>query len=102
MLDDAQALRRKEWKRGEPGKDMPRQYSTVSGHLMPTPPRHENMRMDSTLNVNPEGSLSNLPAAAGGIEEAREGTHQISEEKLQDGSPSTNAMTSTEETSILF
>ena len=32
-LDDAQALRRKEWKRGEPGKDMPRQYSTVSGHL---------------------------------------------------------------------
>ena len=27
-LDDAQALRRKEWKRGEPGKDMPRQYST--------------------------------------------------------------------------
>ena len=33
-LDDAQDLRRKEWKRGEPGKDMPRQYSTVSGHLM--------------------------------------------------------------------
>ena len=33
-LDDAQALRRKEWKRGEPGEDMPRQYSTVSGHLM--------------------------------------------------------------------
>ena len=32
-LDDAQALRRKEWKRGEPGEDMPRQYSTVSGHL---------------------------------------------------------------------
>ena len=32
-LDDAQALRRKEWKRGEPGKDMPRQYSTVSGQL---------------------------------------------------------------------
>ena len=99
-LDDAQALRRKEWKRGEPGKDMPRQYSTVSGHLMPTPPKHEDMRMDSTLAVTPEGSLSDLPAAVGGVEETREelGTHQTSEKKLQDGSPSTNAVTSTEET----
>ena len=67
-LDDVQALRKKEWKRGEPGKDMPRQYSTVSGHLTPTPPKHEDMRMDSTLDVTPEGSLSNLPAAVGGIE----------------------------------
>ena len=50
-LDDAQTLRRKEGKRGEPGEDMPRQYSTVSRHLMPTQPRHEDMRMDSTLNV---------------------------------------------------
>ena len=70
-LDDAQTLRRKEWKRGEPGEDMPRQYSTVSGHLMPTPPRHEDMRMDSTLNVTPEGSLSDLPAAVGGAEDSR-------------------------------
>ena len=56
--------------------------------------------MDSTLDVTPEGSLSNLPAAVGGVEEAREelGTHQTSEKKLQDGSPSTNAMTLTEET----
>ena len=97
-LDDALALRRKEWKRGEPGKDMLRQYSTVNGHLMLTPPKHEDMRMDSTLDVTPEGSLSDLPAAVGGVEKAREGTHQVSEEKLQDGSPSTNAMTSTEET----
>ena len=36
-LDDAQALKQKEWKRGEPGKDMPRQYSTISRHLTPTP-----------------------------------------------------------------
>ena len=28
-LDDVQALKRKEWKRGEPGEDMPWQYSTV-------------------------------------------------------------------------
>ena len=39
VLDDAQELRRKEWKRGEPGKDMPRKYYTMSGHLLPTPPR---------------------------------------------------------------
>ena len=48
---------------------MPRQYSTISGHLTLTPPRHEDMRMDSTLNVTPEGSLDDLPAAVGGIEE---------------------------------
>ena len=45
-----------------------------------------------------EGSLSDLSAAVGGVEKAREGAHQVSEEKLQDGSPSTNVMTSTEET----
>ena len=27
-LDDAQALMRREWRRGQPGKDIPRQYST--------------------------------------------------------------------------
>ena len=57
-LDDAKALMRKGWGRGEPGEDMPRQYSTPCGHLTPTQPRHENMRMDSTLNVTSEGSLS--------------------------------------------
>ena len=77
-LDDVQTLRRKEWKRGEPGEDMPRQYSPVSRHFMPTPPRHEDMRMDSTLDVTPEGSLSNLPAAVGGVEEARRGIGNLS------------------------
>ena len=70
-LDDAQTLRRKEWKRGEPGEDMPRQYSTVSGHLSPTQPKHEDMRIDSTLNVTTEGSLSDLPATVGGVEESK-------------------------------
>ena len=103
-LDDAQTLRRKEWKRGEPGEDMPRQYSTVSGHLMPTQPRHEDMRMDSTLNVTPEGSLSDLPAAVGGIEESRreQETQQIPEKEIRDVCPSTNIVTSTEETPNTF
>ena len=30
------------------------------------------MRMDSTLNVTPEGSLCDLPAAVGGTEETAE------------------------------
>ena len=40
-LDDALALRQKEQKRGEPGEDRPQQYSIISGHLTPTPPRHK-------------------------------------------------------------
>ena len=60
---------------------MPRQYSTISGHLTLTPPKHEDMKMDSTLNVTPEGSLSDLPVTVGGVEESREGTHQVSEER---------------------
>ena len=54
-LDDAQTLMRKEWSRGEPGEDIPRQYSSPCRHLTPTQPRYEDMRMDSTLNVIPEG-----------------------------------------------
>ena len=65
-LDDVQALTRREWRRGEPGEDIPRQYSTLCGHLTLTQPRHEDMRKDSTLNVTPEGSLSDIPAATGG------------------------------------
>ena len=67
---------------------MPWQYSTINRHLTPTPPRQEDIRMDSTLNVTLDGSLVDLPAVVGGIEEAREGTHQVSEERLQ-GGPST-------------
>ena len=99
-LDDAQALRREEWKRGEPGEDMPRLYSTVSRHLTLTLPKPEDMRMDSTVDIKPEGSLSDLPATVRGIKEARRelGTHQTSENTLQDWSPAINAVTSTEET----
>ena len=60
------------------------------------------MRMDSTLNVTPEGSLSDLPATVGGVEETREGTHHISEERPPKGGPSSNIITSTEETPETF
>ena len=74
-----------------------RQYSSISGHLTPTSPRHEDMRLDSTLNVTPEGSLGDLPTAVGGMEEARERTQQVPEERLQ-GGPSTDVKTSIEVT----
>ena len=72
VLDDAPALKQKEWRRGEPGEDIPQQYSTINGRLTPTPPRYKDMRMDLTLNVTPEGSLCDLPAAVGGTEETAE------------------------------
>ena len=60
---------------------------------MLTQPRYEDIRMDSTLNVTPEGSLGDLPATVGGVEEIREGMHPVSEERPQDGGPSTNIIT---------
>ena len=47
------------------------------------------------MNITPEGSLGDLPAAVGGVGETREGTHQISGHER---SPSSNVITSTEET----
>ena len=100
-LDDAQPLKCKEWKRGEPGEDMPWQYSTVCGHLTPTQPRHKDMRKDSTLDVTPERSLSDIPAAVGGAEDSRreQRTQQVSEIEMRGTCPSTTIVTSTEETS---
>ena len=47
-LDDDQTLRRI---RDEPGEDTPWQYSSTSGHLTPTSPRHEDTRLDPSLHV---------------------------------------------------
>ena len=88
VLDDAPALKQKEWRRGELGEDIPQQYSTISGHLTLTPPRYEDMRMDSTLNVTPEGSLCGLSAAVGGTEETAETTKNPIESGNQEGSHS--------------
>ena len=55
------------------------------------------MRMDSTLNVTPEGSLSDLPAAVGGVEEYRREL-----ETQQDVHPSIYLVISAEETPNTF
>ena len=75
-------MRQREWIRGEPGDDVPQQHSTISGHLTLTLPRHEDMQLDPSLNVMPEGSLGDLPTAVD--EEARRREHQVPEERLQE------------------
>ena len=83
-LDDAPSLRQREWIQGEPGEDVPQQYSNISGCLTPTTPRCEDMRLDWSLNVTPEGSLVDLPVAVGNVAEDRERKNQLPEEGLQE------------------
>ena len=99
-LHDAQALRRREWRRCEPGEDIPRQHFTMCGHLTPTQPSHEGMRMDSTLAVTPEGSLSDLPAAIGGEKVFRreQWAQEASEIEMRGTHPSTTMLDPTEVT----
>ena len=98
-LDNAKASRKKEWRRGEPGEDIPRQYSTMYEHLTPTQPRHEDMRMDSTLDVTPEGSLSDLPAAIRGNTGLRreQQAQEASEIEMRGTHPSTTMLLTEEE-----
>ena len=83
-LDDAPSLRQREWIRGDPGEDVPRQYSSIGGHLTPTTPKHEDMRLEPSLNVTPEGSLADIPGVV-----ARERKNQVPEEGLQGTSSET-------------
>ena len=102
-LDDAQALRWREWIRSEPGEDVPQQHSTIDGHLTPTLPKPEDMRLEPSLNVMLEESLGDLPSVVN-VEETRERKHQVPEERLQrrpletqiEGSPEIRVKTKTE------
>ena len=60
-LDDATSLKQREWIHSEPGEDIPYQYSSIEGHLTPNMPRSEDMRLEPSLNVTPEGSLTDIP-----------------------------------------
>ena len=51
---------------------------------MPTTPRHEDMALDLTLNVTPEGSLGNLPSAVDHAEEDRIRVNQPPRERSQE------------------
>ena len=60
-LDDATSLKQKEWICSEPGEDAPCQYSSIDGCLTPHISRCEDMKLEPTLNVTPEGSLVDIP-----------------------------------------
>ena len=86
-LDDAPSWKQREWIQGEPGEDVPRQYSSIGGRLTPTTPRCEDMRLEPSLNVTPKGSLVDIPAAVD-----RERKNQVPEEGLLGTSSETTYM----------
>ena len=60
-LDDATSLKQREWLRSEPGEGTPHQYSSIEGCLTPHTPRSEDMKLEPSLKVTPEGSLVDIP-----------------------------------------
>ena len=62
-LDDANTLKQREWARSTQREDAPKQYSDIEGHLTSRTPRSEDMRLEQSLTVTPEGPLNTVPAA---------------------------------------
>ena len=62
-------------------------------------PRHEDVRLDPCLNITPEESLGDLPAAVGHAEEDRERENQLPSERSQ-GAPSETANVGISDTHI--
>ena len=86
-LDDATSLKQREWICSEPGEDIPCQYSSIEGHLTPNTPRSKNMRLEPSLNVTPEGSLTDIPTVI-----KRETREQVPERDLLGTSSETTYM----------
>ena len=86
-LDDATSLKQREWIRSEPGEDIPHQYSSIEGCLTPNMPRSEAMRLEPSLNVTPEGSLTDIPTVI-----KRETREQVPEGELLGTSSETTYM----------
>ena len=59
---------------------------------MPDTPRHEKKRLDPSLNLTLEGSLSDLPAAVGNTEETREREQKQVPERRLLGAPLENTI----------
>ena len=86
-LDDATSLKQREWICSEPGEDIPCQYSSIEGHLTPNTPRGKAMRLKPSLNVTPEGSLTDIPTVV-----KRETREQAQEGELLGTSSETTYM----------
>ena len=59
----------------------------IGGCLTPTMPRHEDMRLEPSLNVTPEGSLADIPAVV-----ERERKNEVPEDRLLGTSSETKYM----------
>ena len=86
-LNDATSLRQRGWIRSELGEDTPRQYSSIGGRLTLHTPRSEDMRLEPSLNVTPEGSLIDIPTVV-----KKETQEQIPEGGTMDTSSETAYM----------
>ena len=86
-LDDATSLEQREWFRSEPGEDIPCQYTSIAGRITPSMPRGEDMRLEPSLNVTPEGSLTDIPTVV-----KRETREQAPKEELLGMSSETTYM----------
>ena len=67
-LEDASALKGKEWERSKLDTEKPQMLPTKGGRLTPTAPTYEGMRFRTSLSVTPEDSLEDLSAAVGDTE----------------------------------
>ena len=76
-LDDTTSLKQREWIRSEPGEDTPWQYSSIEGCLTPHTSRSEDMKLEPSLNVTPEGSLTDIPTVV-----RRETREQVPEREM--------------------
>ena len=76
-MDDAPSLKQRERIQSEPGEDIPHQYTNIDGCLTPNMPKGEDMRLEPSLNVTPEGSLADIPTV---VEKERK--DQVLEELL--------------------
>ena len=76
-LDDATSLKPREWIRSESGEDTPWQYSSIKGRLTPHTARSEDMKLEPSLNVTPEGSLTDIPTVV-----RRETREQVPEKEI--------------------
>ena len=73
-------------------------YSTIDERLTPTAPVYEDMRMETPLQVSPEGSQGGLSAVMGGTEDVQV-TQQISNKAKRPISNVTSPVTEVPETS---
>ena len=82
--------------RNEPSEEIPRKYSTPCGHLISTQPRQDYMKIDSMLNITPEGSQNKyiiLTTLRGDVDQTEsQQTPRTSKQRVADNHPFATAL----------